>query len=1485
LRRYLLYIGLALAAGLLFCALGLYWLLETAAGARFAVTAVGAVSGQQVSVQGVQGRLLDRLQLSGLHIARPKLDTRIDRLDLDWEPLRLLSGELAVRRLLVSGVRIQDDRPPSGKPPQLRWPRVSGVARRLEARIGNFKLTGLSYRRLQAPPLSVSELTSSLQYQKGLLSISGLRLLSPGGRLSGEIAAGLSYPSLRVDLAALPAQPVQDMDFFSLQARLLPGKGAEQLSGGIALAGRSGGAQRLELSGELGMTGNVVSLRRLNLVRAGRRGTLTGEGSMTATEPVFSLALKAADLDLAKEVNFPTRLSGTLNFQGELSRYRGSFSLSNQGPGWQSAALAADYQGGTTGLKLSPISGKLLDGSLRGALDVAWSAGVRVRGTLAGRGLNPGVLAADWRGVVNLDLSGGMELPRQGVLRGDLTAKLLQSRLHDQELRGEAAAAFAGERLRVDRLFLSGRGFELHAAGELDRRLNLAAKVSDLSRLLPGGAGQLQADGWLRWRDKVVSGALSGQGSNLAYAGVRAAALQLKASLGEKEQGYPLQLQASAGKLQLGRAQVESALLTLQGTAARHTLQADLSSAGSEAHARLGGGYAKGVWSGELTRLSGSDAFGPWSLAAPSQLLLSRQRLRIAPLAIDGANGERIELAADLSRQPRSGFFRGGWRQLNLARADAFLVGTRISGASSGDLDLRFSPGGRLTVSGRADAHGRVLSNGHKLDLQALTASIEGSGSGLRATADLSLQGGSGQAHLLFVSLAPASLALPKHGELTLQWSDLDLALLRPMLPETLLVDGRLAGLVTGRLLPGGVLELKGNTALAKGQAYWRAQGEQFSALLETAELSFGWRGRVRDGKLTPGQLRLNGRASATGSYTGADGRRIVITRSILRLDADQGGTRGAFDLSLDRGGSLRAALSSASPAGFAVPSTGELALEWGGLDPALFKPWLPAGLNLQGELSGHASGRLLPAKRVELAGEAVFSQGRAQWQGQTGEVNANLRSASLSFAWRGETLSGALLLALADYGRAQGNFVLPIPARLPIAPDPKGTVQGSFGGKVQEHGFLSAFLPGLVQESKGDLDLDLRLRGTWSDPRVLGSLQLARAGAYLPTAGIRLTDLQLTARLEGDLVRIENLRARSGDGEIHGDLQMRLAGWQVASYSGSLSGERFRTVFLPELQLSTSPKLSFQGDSQRVTVRGELRVPDMLISGPPVRQSVTASSDVIMEGAPTAAEGGKFPLLVEGRLHVVLGDKVQVKASGIDAQLVGEMDLVLNGIDNISSSGEIRVAKGRYRAYGVDLDIVRGRLYYVDEPVSQPTLDILALHTVGDVRAGVTVAGYLSAPIVKLYSEPPMPEVDILAYMVLGHPMGTSTEQGGMLATAATSLFSFGQSESLQDQIKERLGLSVLGVETVNPSSAGLMGYKEIPTSPTGAPSKQAVGQSLLTVGKYLTPKLYLSYGRSLVTGGNLFMLRYDILRHWQLETQSGSESGADIYYKVEFN
>ncbi|QWV95634.1 translocation/assembly module TamB domain-containing protein [Geomonas oryzisoli] len=1466
---------------LIVLSLGLFWLLGTGSGARFALTTLGGLAGEKVTVRQVEGRLWDRLRLTGVRLDRPKVVLQLERLDLAWAPVGLLHGRLLVHDLSLTALRIQDDTPLVAKTPQLRWPKVSETVRRLEARVERFSLKGMSYRHFQGDPFLLSELAGGLTLRDGVLTVSAGSVSAAQGSASGEITAGLLRPSLHLDLRLAPATPMADLDAISVLARLEPGREPEQLAGPVALAGSRQGAKRLDLTSELGITRTGFNFRNFHMLRPGRPGVLTGNGSMTLTkdEPLFALALHADHLDLGRELDHPALIDGDLTFSGSPARYLGTFSLTNKGPGWESMGLAARYRGDKNGLRLDPLSGTWLKGSVHGALDVEWSRGWRVSGKLSGRGLDPEALAADWKGVVNLDLAGVVGQHDRGAVQGSVQARLLESRLKGQELTGAVEGSFTGARIAVQRLLLAGKGFRFRGSGEPDRRFDFAADVTDLSGLLPGSAGAVAADGWLRWREGMLSGTAAARGMNLAMGGVRAGAFDLQASLGEGKD-YPVSLRGTATAVRAGQLAVEAASFALRGTSRRHTFAARLTSGVADVDLSASGGYADGVWRGELSRFSGNDEVGPFALAAPAQVTVGQGRFSTTPLVIDGAPGERLELAGNLNRD-RSGAFRGGWSGLNLARADVWLPKGELSGATSGSFDLHLAPGGRATLNVRAEASGAVVADGKRVGLDHFLATLKGGERGVDAAADLALEKGAGSARLTFHSGEPAALALPRRGDLTIDWSNLDLTLLRPYLSPELNLEGRLGGQVKGTLLPGRRMDLSGTTALTGGRVIWRAKGDQFDAAIDRAELAFQRRDTGKPG----GEMVLHGSADATGAYQ-SQGEKVIGSQFTVRVDADGTGTRAAADLWLDTGGSLRAALSSDSPAGSALPETGDFSVEWDDIKPSLLRPWLPGTMDLQGELHGSAKGRLLPGKRLELAGQAGFSQGSARWQGNAGEASAAIRSALVNFAWRGESLTGNLDLSLADYGQAKGDFLLPIPARLPVTPNRDGAVQGRLSGSLQEHGFLTAFFPGLVQETRGTLTVDIMAGGTWGDPTVNGTLELADAGAYLPSAGITLTGAQLLARLDHNEMRIERLRALSGGGELVGNLLMRLKGWQVQDYRGTLSGQRFQTVYLPELTMYTSPQLTFEGDAKKATVNGEVGIPEMLISGSPAQHVVAPSEDVVFEGAPPKAKEPRIPLLVDGKVKVVLGDKVKVEASGIDAQLGGSMDLVLNGIDKIESSGEIKVVKGRYRAYGMNLDIVRGRIYYVNDPVTRPTLDVLALRTVGDVKAGVTVGGFLNAPVVKLYSEPAMPEVDILAYMVLGHPMGTSGEQGSALATAAAGLFSFGKSESLQEQIKDRLGLSTLGLEQVDTTSTGRMGYKEIATTPTGAISAKtpAAGESVFSVGKYLTPDLYLSYGRSLITGQNLFRLRYDIFKRLQIETQSGSESGVDLYYKLEF-
>ncbi|MDD4241523.1 MAG: translocation/assembly module TamB domain-containing protein [Smithellaceae bacterium] len=633
-------------------------------------------------------------------------------------------------------------------------------------------------------------------------------------------------------------------------------------------------------------------------------------------------------------------------------------------------------------------------------------------------------------------------------------------------------------------------------------------------------------------------------------------------------------------------------------------------------------------------------------------------------------------------------------------------------------------------------------------------------------------------------------------------------------------------------------------------------------------------------------RVTLSGNVTLAGALQ-AEGKTFAVRRGDISLKADEKGTLVRANLLLAEEGRVQGQFVSSDPARLALPETGRFQLQVDGLDPGPLATALPGRAGLEGRIRGEAAGKLLPEGRFSLAGRAELARSRLSWRGPRGDVRMNLRDAALDFTWEGETLHGNLTLALAEYGKLDGRFRLPLPARWPVALDRHKPFDASLAGKVREKGALGLLFPGLVQESRGELTLDVQANGTPAAPRLAGRANLSQAGAYLPTAGILLQDTQISARLEDETIFIDSFRAVSGPGHLEGSAQIRLSGWRIAGFEGRLQGDRFQTIYFPELQVQSSPRLSFAGTMEKVSVRGEVLLPVVQIVGMQSDGPVEASSDVIREGQTRpAASKGAVDLDVAAK--VTLGDAVFIKAAGIDAQLGGAVDLQFRDPERIYGRGEIRVVKGRFRTYGVNLDIDRGRIFYAGGPIDRPAVDLLAWRKIGDIRAGVTVSGTLPHPLVKLYSEPPMPDMDVLAYIVLGHPLGADTGEANLLVMAAGALLTSQQSESIQRQIKDRLGLDTFDIKSDVLTQNGHMGYKRIPVGPAGsgaAGSGQSVPETLLVVGKYLTPQLYISYGRSLFSGGNLFFLRYDIYKNWQVETQTGQTSGVDIYYKIEFN
>lgn len=659
----------------------------------------------------------------------------------------------------------------------------------------------------------------------------------------------------------------------------------------------------------------------------------------------------------------------------------------------------------------------------------------------------------------------------------------------------------------------------------------------------------------------------------------------------------------------------------------------------------------------------------------------------------------------------------------------------------------------------------------------------------------------------------------------------------------------------------GGTLELQGE---------YSPSGRQGSGSLSWQEVDLGlfnpwlkkWNLTGRSGGLLEVRLTDQPQVSAAVQLNGElhrDGLSFTLTRGDWNLSWRDGALRSDLQLALADGSSLVGDVSGQLQDLDQLPEQMQLQLAGKEIPLTLLHPWLPPGLNLSGKLDLNSQGRWRRGKPLDLQGSLQSRDGKIFWQEEEGLLSSDIKTFSLSWSWR-ERLSGALELDLGDSGGIDGRFELPLPAQFPLRPDLSGDLGGDLTARLQNLELVSLLFPGRIQESRGELKLDLNLAGTWGEPDLQGALNLIDGGAFVVPLGLPLSGITLQGNFVDQRLNVSQLQLRSGEGTLNGSGEMILKNWRPDRFQLNLKGEKLQVVNLPEVQVQANPDLQLSGNLDRLQIRGEVQIPEAWISGLNRQNRMSNSADLVIIDQQQAAPPQR-QWRQDLDLQLILGDKVLLNTAGIDARLGGQLRLQSTPGQELGATGQIQVEKGRFSSYGVKLEITRGYLHYTGGPLERPTLDILALRTSGEVKAGVEVTGTPQNPRIQLYSEPSLPDTEILSYIVLGRPVGADSSQSGLLMTAAGALLSQGESISLQEKLKNQLGLDVLDISAGNGDTES----------------------SVITTGKYLSSDLYIGLGYSIFSRTNEMKIRYSLTEDMDLESTIGTESGVDLYYNFE--
>ena len=442
--------------------------------------------------------------------------------------------------------------------------------------------------------------------------------------------------------------------------------------------------------------------------------------------------------------------------------------------------------------------------------------------------------------------------------------------------------------------------------------------------------------------------------------------------------------------------------------------------------------------------------------------------------------------------------------------------------------------------------------------------------------------------------------------------------------------------------------------------------------------------------------------------------------------------------------------------------------------------------------------------------------------------------------------LSGEVRLESGEVGTIRGTLV----AQRTADNWQAMPVRGEIHAHTDQLGLITLYIPD-IDRAAGHLDGDMKVAGTLGTPLVDGDLKISDGEIDYYQVNLGLRQVSFGAKLTDNGVDFNGAtRIGSGIANAKGHLE-----WRNSLPYGKVSveGTSLRVTDVPEAQIDASPKLDFNIAGRRIEATGTVNIPYAKIVPADLTGAIRSSSDEVVLGQEQSDPSKRFEVV--SIITLSLADHVSIDTTGLTGRLTGNIT-VRSGYDKVTSAtGELNIEQGKYTAYARKLDIQRGRLIFTGGPVGNPGIDNRAIKVFPDVTAGVNVRGTLLQPHLSFFSDPSLTQSQIVSLILAGGSLESAqNRQPG----AGNEILAQGGAI-----LAQQLG-SHVGIEDVSLES-------------------DLTNETSLVLGRYLSPRLYVSYGIALTQQLNVLKLRYSLGDRWTVKTEVGTARGADLVYTIQ--
>ena len=417
----------------------------------------------------------------------------------------------------------------------------------------------------------------------------------------------------------------------------------------------------------------------------------------------------------------------------------------------------------------------------------------------------------------------------------------------------------------------------------------------------------------------------------------------------------------------------------------------------------------------------------------------------------------------------------------------------------------------------------------------------------------------------------------------------------------------------------------------------------------------------------------------------------------------------------------------------------------------------------------------------------------------------------------------------------------------------------------------LNVLLAERGTRGSGLMQAKIAVTGAATDPQFNGTATIAGGAIHDPGSGVRLANLQMSARVSKSQLTVDRLEATaqpggrlSATGRVLIDPQ---AGFPVVA---QLRADGLKVHDRQTLNGKLDGRLSISGALNRGLLVGgnislkrfDIQIPERLprtVRELDVRHVNISKQKRAKLGIEEKSTRPAATTPIRLNLDITSDDRIFVRGRGLDAQLGGGLKL-LGTADQPVAEGEFRMIRARLAIVGRRLIFNRGTIGFAGS--LDPSLDFEANTDADGIVITTIVSGQASNPKVAFTSSPQLPEDELLARLLFNKSLAKlSPLQIAQLASEVDKIGGLSSGPGILDQLRKSVGVDVLDVAT------------------------DSKGNAAVTAGKYVNSQTYVGVQQNTGTNTSRVIVDLDITKNIKARGETGSDGNSKVGVGIEWN